>query len=121
MISRQSNCKNETPLASPYSFDSAHAPPDSAPSDSAPPKQDAAKGAKITVAGASWCGFTNKMVQAIDASDSRELFEVVDCAKQENKETAVCKASKGFPTMSVNGQVCAVGFQGVEDVVSKCL
>lgn len=75
-------------------------------------------GHKIQIAGASWCGYTNKFVDAVKKHPMADKFEYVDCSK--HKDHDACVGVSGFPTLKKNGSVCHVGYAPVDEAVKKC-
>ena len=87
------------------------------------PKKEAKK--KVTMYGASWCGYTRKEKAAIEASGLADSFTVVDC--DHTPDYAGCDSVKSFPNFyncSPGDEGCVPCHRGysenVADILKKC-
>ena len=74
----------------------------------------------ITLAGASWCGYTVKAQTDINASEHKDQFNLLNCDK-DDKDNPLCKSTNAFPTFyNSQGEVCHTGYAPTGEIISSC-
>ena len=74
----------------------------------------------FTVVGVNWCGYTNKLVDAVESSNHSNLFNYIDCSATPDSDK--CVGVNAFPVVkSQSGKICHQGFtDDIDDIVIKC-